>query len=150
MSIEIKMSIPLDSDGFVEMQCDYCENRFMLHESVYSAEANLHFFCPICGLPNSVSTFFCPEVLEAAQRKVINYAYDKLQRELGSVVKEINKSGFITVNIKGKTKEPEKELFLTANEYVLVHQKCCNIDIKATEFDKNIGLYCPICGGEKL
>ena len=150
MSMEMKMSIPLDNDGFVEMECDYCENRFMLHESVYSSEKTLHFFCPICGLPNSINTFFCPEVLEAAQRKAINKIYDELQRELGPISKQINKSGFVKMRIKQNAKEPDKELFAPANDYVLFHQKCCNIVTKATEFDICIGLYCPICGGEKL
>lgn len=26
----LEISIPLDKDGFVEMECDFCKNRFML------------------------------------------------------------------------------------------------------------------------
>ena len=27
--------ISLDEDGFIEMECDYCKTRFMLHKVVY-------------------------------------------------------------------------------------------------------------------
>ncbi len=60
-NMEMKISIPLDDDGFIEMECDYCKNRFMLHQSIYADEANLHFFCPVCGLPNSINTFIVPK-----------------------------------------------------------------------------------------
>lgn len=36
--------IPLDEDGFIEMECDYCKTRFMLHKVVYENEDNLFFF----------------------------------------------------------------------------------------------------------
>lgn len=29
----LEISIPLDKDGFVEMECDFCKNRFMLHQN---------------------------------------------------------------------------------------------------------------------
>ena len=52
--VSFEISIPLDSDGFIEMECDYCKNRFMLHHQVYESEDNINFFCPICGLPLSL------------------------------------------------------------------------------------------------
>lgn len=48
-----EIGIPVDIDGFLEMECDFCKNRFMLHKDVYGDEKNLYFFCPICGLPNA-------------------------------------------------------------------------------------------------
>ncbi|RHS49368.1 hypothetical protein DW962_13625 [Blautia sp. AM46-5] len=74
--VSFEVSIPLDSDGFIEMECDYCKNRFMLHYQVYESEDNINFFCPICGLPNRTNTFFVPEVLEKAQQIALNYMYD--------------------------------------------------------------------------
>ena len=74
-NISLEISIPLDKDGFMEMECDFCKNRFMLHKDVYESEDNINFFCPICGLPNKTNTFFCPEVLEKAQQKALNYCF---------------------------------------------------------------------------
>lgn len=148
--MKLSLSIPLDKNGFLEMECDYCKNRFMIHEAVYSDEANLHFFCPICGLPNDTNTFYCPEVLEAIHQKAMNYVNSEIQRQLGPSIRRINKSGFIKMSLKVPKQEPEKELYAPANEYVLFHQECCGVDVKALEIDAQIGLYCPICGGSKL
>lgn len=148
--MEIQLSIPLDEDGFIEMECDYCKSRFLLHESVYSDEENLHFFCPICGIPNKISTFYCPEILDAVEQKVWEYMHDDILRRLGPTIKEINKSGFVKMSLDMPKKEPEKELYAPINEYVISHQSCCDIDVKTIMLDAQIGLYCPICGGSDL
>ena len=148
--MEINLSIPLDKDGFLEMECDYCKNRFMLHETVYTDEANLHFFCPICGLPNDTNTFYCQEVLEAIHQKAMNYVNRELQRQLGPSIRKLNKSSFIKMTLKAPKQQPEKELYAPANEYILKRQRCCGIAVKVLEIDAQIGLYCPICGESKL
>ena len=63
----MEISVPLDKENFIELECDFCKNRFMLHQDVYESDDNINFFCPICGLPNKINTFFVPEVLEKAQ-----------------------------------------------------------------------------------
>ena len=148
--MDFTIEIPLDDDGFIEMECDYCKNRFMLHQSVYSDEANLHFFCPICGLPNNINTFYCPEVLEAVHQKALNYMNDEIQRQLGPTIRSINKNSFFKMSLDVPKNEPEKELYKPINEYTLSHQCCCDIDVKVLELDNLIGIYCPICGGTTL
>ena len=47
MSIKtFEINIPVDEDGFLEMECDFCKNRFMISSEVYKNESYLHFFCP--------------------------------------------------------------------------------------------------------
>ena len=148
--MDFTIEIPLDDDGFIEMECFYCKNRFMLHQSVFSDEANIHFFCPICGLPNDINAFYCPEVLEAVQQKAINYMKDEIQRQLGSTIRSINKNSFFKMSLDVPKNEPEKELYKPIKEYTLSHQCCCDIDVKVLELDNLIGIYCPICGGTTL
>lgn len=148
--MDLNISIPLDDDGFIEMECDYCKNRFMLHNSVYSDEANLYFFCPVCGLPNSINTFYCPEVLEAVHQKAENYLQEEIQRKFSSTMRRFNKKGPIKLSLNTPKRTPEKVLYKPINEYVLSHQCCCNIDVKVRDFDNQIGIYCPICGGTTL
>ena len=146
----LEISIPLDEDGFIEMECDFCKNRFMLHKDVYESEDNINFFCPICGLPNRTNTFFCPEVLEKAQQKALNYMYKEIDRQLGKAMHEINRSGFIKMSMKKPHKEHEKELYAPSVNYETVQTKCCEVCVKVQNMDKEIGLYCPICGGAEL
>ena len=77
-NILMEISVPLDKDCFIEMECDFCKNRFMLHKDVYEKEDNINFFCPICGLPNKINTFFVPEVLKKVQQKAMNYMLEEL------------------------------------------------------------------------
>lgn len=148
--MEMKLNIPLDEDGFIEMECDFCKNRFMLHESVFQDESYLHFFCPVCGLPSDTGSFYCEEVIEAAERMAINYAYDEIERTLGRAMREINKSGFLKMKMDRPKREPIKELYKPQNIYRLIHQNCCGVDVKVTGFDAEIGIYCPTCGGAIL
>ena len=32
-----EIGIPVDKDGFLEMECDFCKNRFMLHADTFPA-----------------------------------------------------------------------------------------------------------------
>ena len=148
--VSLEVSIPLDDDGFIDMECDFCQNRFMLHKDVYESEENLNFFCPICGLPNKINTFYCTEVLEAVQRKALNYMHSQINRRFGKTIRDINRSGFIKMEMEMPRREAEKELYAPLEDYETVHEICCDIDVKVRALDKEIGIYCPICGGTNL
>ena len=122
----------------------------MLHKDVYESEDNINFFCPICGLPNKTNTFFCTEVLEKAQQKALSYMYAEIDRQLGKTMREINRSGFVKMTMKKPRKEVERELYTPAESYETVHRDCCGVDVKVRNLDKEIGIYCPICGGTEL
>ena len=140
------INIPLDKDGYLEMECDFCKNRFMLHKDTYEKEDNFHFFCPICGLPNDTNAFFCPEVLEKMEQVAANYALEQIDAMLDKSFKGLKKSKFIKVTTKKSKPEPEKELYEPTKDYELVKMSCCDVSVKTQNFDKEIGLYCPICG----
>lgn len=145
-----EIGIPVDEDGFLEMECDFCKNRFMIHSDIFKDESYLHFFCPICGLPNQTNTFYCPEILEKAQQIALNYMYEELDRQLGKAMKGFNKNGLVKMSMKVPKKEPEKELYKPANEYEFVQLDCCSSSVKVQYLDKEIGIYCPLCGGSRL
>lgn len=145
--VSFEISIPLDSDGYVEMECDYCKNRFMLHHQVYESEDNINFFCPICGLPNRTNTFFVPEVLEKARQIALNYMYDEINRTLGKSLKQFNKNGLVKMTMKMPKREVEKELYAPSEDYVQCEKVCCGLKVKVKNIDKETGIYCPVCGG---
>lgn len=145
-----EIGIPVDEDGFLEMECDFCKARFMLHKDTFQDESFLHFFCPVCGLPNGTDTFYCPEVLEKAEQMALNYMYEEISRTLGQSIKKINQSGFLKMTMDIPKKEPEKELYQSVNEYDTVRLDCCHSTVKIQYLDKEIGIYCPLCGGAKL
>lgn len=145
-----EIRIPIDEDGFLEMECDFCRNRFMLHADTFHDESYLHFFCPICGFPNETNTFYCTEVLEKVEQIALNYMHSEMERTIGKSIKKINKNGFFKMSINIPKAEPEKELYQPVSEYETVQLECCNSSVKVQYFDKEIGIYCPLCGGTKL
>ena len=94
--ISFEIPIPLDEDGFIEMECDYCKSRFMLHENVFKNEDYLHFFCPVCGLPNNTQSFYCPEVLDKAEQMIGNYMTDYMNQLFSDFNKSNNNDFFST------------------------------------------------------
>lgn len=42
--VTMQISIPLDKDGFLEMECDFCKNRFMLKKEVYYKKTRYRFY----------------------------------------------------------------------------------------------------------
>ncbi len=149
-SITFSLSIPLDEDGFLEMECDYCKGRFMLTKETFEDDDNLDFFCPICGLPNKINTFYSPEVIEKARQIATNYAMDEIYKKLSKSFRRFNTNGLISISTKKPHHIQVAELYKPANDYVKISLSCCNIEIKSTSFDRVIGVYCPICGGTKL
>ena len=148
--VHFNVSIPLDEDEFIEMECDFCKGRFMIHKDTYENDENIHFFCPICGLPNRVDTFFCPEVLERAQQEAANYAMELLDKELSRSIRQINKSGFLKMSVNKTGRTMPKELYTPTDSYEIIHEDCCGVDVKIQNFDQEIGIYCPICGRDNL
>ena len=64
--------------------------------------------------------------------------YDEIDRTLGKTIRDINKSGFIKMSMKLPRKEPERELYAPSENYEIVHEPCCEIDVKVKNIDKEI------------
>lgn len=81
---------------------------------------------------------------------VLNYMYSEVERTLGKSINRLNKNGFIKMSMNIPKREPEKELYQPVNEYETVLLECCNSFVKVQYLDKEIGIYCPLCGRTKL
>ncbi len=54
--MDISVSLPLDSDGFLRRGCPHCNREFKWHHGPANEEAEhaappTSYFCPLCGLP---------------------------------------------------------------------------------------------------
>lgn len=146
-NISFELSIPLDKDSFIELECDYCRNRFMISGEEFQNGDFMHMFCPICGLPNQLNTFYTTEVIEKSREIAKQWAFDYIQKSLGSSMKAINRGGFAKMKMQVPKANPDKELFEPSNSYVMATVNCCGLKLKVREVDNQIGVYCPKCGG---
>jgi endogenous inhibitor of DNA gyrase (YacG/DUF329 family) len=70
--ISISVSVPLDQDGFLRRECPTCEQQFKWYahnDGDSDAEIVSQYFCPLCGEPSGVDTWWTPAQLEFAQRE---------------------------------------------------------------------------------
>ena len=52
MGDELSISIPLDENGFMLMQCPSCRGSFKVRSEDYEADDVEELWCPLCGLKN--------------------------------------------------------------------------------------------------
>lgn len=50
MSENMAISIPLDEDGFLLLQCPFCRGFFKVRSEDYEADDVEELWCPLCGL----------------------------------------------------------------------------------------------------
>jgi hypothetical protein len=71
--IGVPVTLPLDSDGFLRRECPSCEQQFKWYshdEGDSDAAVADQYFCPLCGIPSGIDTWWTPEQVEFAQRAV--------------------------------------------------------------------------------
>lgn len=145
--INFDLTIPLDQDGFIELECDYCNTRFMIIGNDFKNGDFVHLYCPICGLPNRLNTFYTSEVINKTYEIATELAMDYIQKSLGATVKKVNNNKSLKMELKVPQSKPNKELYKPANSYVFSHLSCCDFNMKVRLIDEQIGPYCPKCGG---
>lgn len=68
MSTIGKANLQSDENGLVTLQCDRCKSRFKMDCAYLNDELQGDICCPICGISESLSTFWPEEVVEEAKK----------------------------------------------------------------------------------
>src|SRR4051794_22352513 len=69
-TVSIPVTLPLDADGFLRRECPTCERQFKWFSHTdgnIDAEQVDQYFCPLCGAPAGVDTWWTPEQIDYAQ-----------------------------------------------------------------------------------
>lgn len=140
---KISISIPLDEDGFLELQCPFCNEVFRLDNDEVQSDDVLGIFCPNCGLTGELNDFYTDDVIESAQIAAMNLAKEMLNESFKKMEKK--SGGFFKVKEKLKT-EPEKIIFLKNKDVEPMFFTCCEKSAKVSFNLKENGAYCPYCG----
>ena len=129
--VSFEMKIPGDIEGFVTLECPFCESEFKLNASECQDEENpyIGFFCPYCGLSHNRNHFYSKDIVEQIQAIATNYMFEQINKSFGKMKRSMN-------NTKGMKMEfkPLKK----------VHLK----DLKEKETVEEI-FECPICGNHE-
>ena len=141
MSTIGKATLEADENGLVTLQCDRCKSRFKM-DCAYLDEVQGDICCPVCGISESLSTFWPEEVVEAATK----IALVEAEQMIADAFK-----GLKSKNIKVKTSPVQRvdtDLIFKNRDYdmQIVKVNCCQKEIGLMPVDFTAGFYCPYCG----
>ena len=144
--VSFSISIPTDSEGFITLQCPFCNDKFKLKASDFEREDIFELFCPYCGLKDEASSYIKDEVKEQAQVLAVNYAKSHIHKLFQNFEK--TSRGNKSVSFKaGKIPKMEDEKVLFESEgFERIDLKCCDISVKTNFLNQEFGVYCPCCG----
>ena len=135
--------IPTDEDGFIELQCPFCNEVFRLDADDVQSDDTLGIFCPNCGLTGEFNDFLTADVIESVQIAERNLAKEMINKELKKMEKE--SGGFLKVKEELEL-ETEKTVFLKNMDASLITFACCEKSAKVSFHIEVNGAYCPFCG----
>lgn len=143
----IPVSIPLDEAGFLRRECPRCEQEFKWfnhEEGDQDAEQVDQYFCPRCGEPSGVGTWWTPAQLEyaraAAQPDIDQYIRDSLT----DAFKGATGMGFVLhQNWSAESGAPDP--LIEPNDMVIVEPPCHpNEPLKAPDHATG-RVHCMVC-----
>jgi len=145
MSTTMSISIPLDEDGYLLLQCPHCKSFFkVLSEDYKSADVD-ELWCPICGLKSE--NFWPDKVIELAKAKVLNSFIGDSEKELARISASTSRQSLITLKVSSTSKrEHEAEILPAVDSFVKSECNFCGKSIKVKPLDKYVGSFCAYCG----
>lgn len=137
-----KATLQADENGLVTLQCDRCKSRFKIDCMYLNEELQGDICCPVCGISESLDTFWPEEVVEEVSKIAVMEAEQMIQNAF---------KGLNSKYIKVKTtpiKKVDKDLAFKNQDYdmQLITVKCCNKRIALMPKDITAGFYCIYCG----
>lgn len=139
------MSIPLDEDGCLLLQCPHCGEYFKVHADDYEAEDVLDLWCPACGIKNDC--FLPDEAIELATAKALNLVMGKLEKELADIGKSVSRQSPLRLSVTSHFKKSrERALFPGVDAYVSTTCGFCGRSERIKPLLKYIGAFCTFCG----
>lgn len=140
------ISIPCDDDGFVTLQCPFCNDRFKLTGEGFQREDLLCIFCAYCGLYGEANTFLTDEIIEQAHIIAGNYAKSILNDFMKDLEKSLKHSKHVSFKAGKKIKEEDEQVLFEREEMETLEPSCCATQVKVRSSAAIVGIYCPFCG----
>lgn len=142
----LRFSVPTDDDGFISLQCPYCEDTFKLSASESADDDILQIYCPYCGLPDVPSNFVTDDVKEQALITAKNLLFERINGMTRDLERNFRGNPMITFKATSLELETDKPLFETNDDYEQIQHESCRRCVKVHAVTVKAGAYCPYCG----
>ncbi|MEG4911629.1 hypothetical protein [Microcoleus sp. B7-D4] len=144
--VAFQIKVPSDNDGFITLQCPFCDDRFKLTVEDFQREDIIEIFCPYCGLRDQHNQFLRDEVIEQAQIIASNYAKSLLNQWVKDLEKSTKRNKFVNFKAGKLPKLEAEKILFEQEELEITTLVCCQVTVKTRPLNKVIGVYCPCCG----
>jgi len=141
----IKISIPLDDDGFLELECPFCGESFKLLGNDYEDEDIFQIFCPFCGLVDDKINYIMNKDFEDHITTLAeNLAKDMINKSFKDMENRFRGSKNISFKKGNDLKMEKPKKLIALNDLIEYEMRCCDKQIKVVS--ENMGVFCPFCG----
>ncbi|QQZ58909.1 hypothetical protein JI735_19450 [Paenibacillus sonchi] len=147
--VNLSFSIQGDSEGFVTLECPFCNSEFKVNAGEFQNDNKPVFdlFCPYCGLTSEKNNFYTRETIEKIQALVTNYAIEQLNEAFGKMACRINsRNSVIKMDFKPLKAANIKELKDRDTTEEIFSCGCCENHVKVHYCAGVSKVYCPYCG----
>ncbi|WP_138224530.1 hypothetical protein [Paenibacillus algicola] len=146
MQKNIVISKQSDIDGFNSFRCSLCGDEFKLDTNEVQEDDVLEIFCPSCGIPSPISSFYTDDITEHAQRIAMNEAIKSIDDMFRGLERKYRNNKYITLKA-GRPIETTTPLPLYEQDNLeQVQFLCCSKNAKLSLVAKTVNPYCPYCG----
>jgi len=149
-----EMELPLDSQGFLRRECPLCQREFKWHHGpIEGAPPDdppaEQYFCPYCGEAASVDQWWTTEQVEAIQQMALYEAMPELEEQLGKSARDLNRSGFVRVEVRSAPINPPLPLS-EPDDMLPVASPCHPYEPVKVASDWRAPIHCLVCGTQYL
>jgi hypothetical protein len=151
--IEISVSLPLDTDGFLRRECPHCMHEFKWHNGPASDEAEQHaappaYHCPLCGQPAGMESWYTQVQVEYLDQSAAPIIDDVVGSAMDDLLKGFSGTKGITISRSGgrRVHSPNPDPLVEPDDMTIVASPCHSYEpVKVA--DNHVGpLYCLVCG----
>ena len=108
--IEMSVSFPLDSDGFLRRACPTCSREFKWLSGETEAESSSpeRYFCPYCGTSATPDAWFTLEQQAYIETAMFNEVLGPSLQDMGESIQQLNRSSGGLFEISASVELPEE------------------------------------------
>jgi len=147
--VEIPVSLPLDSDGYLRRECPTCEREFKAKAGGDDDEAATPsdpegIFCPYCGVQATLDSWWTQAQLEHATGVAQEQVVQPMMDDFAKSMKKLG-GGFLSVDVK-QTRPPEAPALSEADDMRMVEFSCHPEEPIKVLDDWTKAMHCLVCG----